>query len=367
MSSDLVAQRDTDLAVILSDVGQAANEAAAATAFADYRARKAANTLTRQDNGLTLFSGYLAEVAGVAPTGEDLTGDPLAWRGVTWGLVDGFTRWLLLRGYAASTANVHLSTIKTYAGLAAKAGALSLQDAALIRSVQGYSRTEAKRVDEKRKAADIPTRRGAKKAQAVGLTPEQAKALRSHPDTPQGRRDALLMTLLLDLGLRVGELAALTVDCVDLQAGELRFYRQKVDIVQTHRLTPDALQAARAYLAQDAPPIGPLLRASRKSKTGDNLTHGGMTARAITQRVRQLGERTGIEGLSAHDCRHFWATQAARNGTPIDRLQDAGGWASPAMPLRYVESAKVANEGLRLGELQSDDYRPQRASGIMRE
>ena len=31
-------------------------------------------------------------------------------------------------------------------------------------------------------------------------------------------------------------------------------------------------------------------------------------------------------------------------------LQDAGGWASPAMPLRYVEAAKIANQGVLLGE-----------------
>ena len=73
-----------------------------------------------------------------------------------------------------------------------------------------------------------------------------------------------------------------------------------------------------------------------------------MSDRAITDRVRALGEEIGIEGLSAHDCRHFWATQAARNGTPVNRLQDAGGWSSPAMPLRYVEAAKVANDGVRL-------------------
>jgi integrase len=74
-----------------------------------------------------------------------------------------------------------------------------------------------------------------------------------------------------------------------------------------------------------------------------------MSARAITARVRELGEAVGVKGLSAHDCRHYWATRAAREGTPIDRLQDAGGWASPAMPLRYVEAAKIANEGVKLG------------------
>jgi hypothetical protein len=33
---------------------------------------------------------------------------------------------------------------------------------------------------------------------------------------------------------------------------------------------------------------------------------------------------------------------------PVDRLQDAGGWNSPAMPLRYVETAKIANQGVIL-------------------
>ena len=75
-----------------------------------------------------------------------------------------------------------------------------------------------------------------------------------------------------------------------------------------------------------------------------------MTSRAITARVRALGQAIGVEGLSAHDCRHYWATQAARSGTPIDRLQDAGGWASPAMPLRYVEAARIANEGVKLNQ-----------------
>ena len=77
----------------------------------------------------------------------------------------------------------------------------------------------------------------------------------------------------------------------------------------------------------------------------------GMTARAITDRVRTLGAAVGLAGLSAHDLRHYWATRAARNGTPIDRLQDAGGWSSPAMPLRYVEAAKIANQGVLLGDV----------------
>ena len=71
-----------------------------------------------------------------------------------------------------------------------------------------------------------------------------------------------------------------------------------------------------------------------------------MSERAITQRVADLGKAVGIEGLSAHDCRHYWATSAARNGTAIDRLMQGGGWTSAAMPLRYIEAAAIANEGV---------------------
>ena len=67
--------------------------------------------------------------------------------------------------------------------------------------------------------------------------------------------------------------------------------------------------------------------------------------RALTKRVELLGRHYGIEGLSAHDGRHYWATYEANNGTPINRLMDAGGWNSAAMPLRYIADAHIANEG----------------------
>jgi integrase len=54
-------------------------------------------------------------------------------------------------------------------------------------------------------------------------------------------------------------------------------------------------------------------------------------------------ERIGLKGLSAHDCRHYWASQAARNQTPLPEQQDAGGWNSVAMPMRYIEKSQVAS------------------------
>lgn len=323
-------------------MGQIANGHAAKGLFADYRGRKAANTVRRHDAALALFAEFLAApgVPGM-PSGGELAQEPAAWRGITWGLVAKFQEWLLARGYAISSVNGSLSIVKTYAKRAAQAGAIPPGEWALIRAVEGYRGGDAVHIDETR----ARTRTGPKKAEPVVLTKEQVDQLRKQPDTPQGRRDAVLIELLLDMGLRVGELAGVTVDGVNLTDNTLTFYRPKVHKTQTHELKNGVLRAVRTYMEQDAPAVGPLLRASVK---GGALTTAGMTDRTITHRVRELGMRVGVSGLSAHDLRHSWATRAARNGTPIDRLQDAGGWASPAMPLRYVESAKIANEGVIL-------------------
>ena len=188
--------------------------------FSDYRARKAANTLRQQDGGLALFADFLW-AAGIPnpPTARDLAGAPTAWAGVTWGLVSKFRDWLLTRGYAIGSVNLHLTTLRTYAGLAMQAGVIPAGECAAIRAVRGYGRTEGKHVD----SARTPTRKGAKKAQPVSLTPEQAARLKAQPDTPQGRRDALLLCLLLDHGLRVGEVAGLAVQGLRSGRGRVAF------------------------------------------------------------------------------------------------------------------------------------------------
>jgi integrase len=330
---DLVEDRERYLAL----AGQAANTVAARRAFDDYRSRKANHTLRRQDADLALFTEYLGQVGIEA---GDLATRPESWRGITWGIVEGFVRWQLKRGYAVGSINVRLATVKVYARLASKAGSIDPGETVLIGAVKGYGHKESRRIDARREVSRV----GLKKAQPVGLTRSEAATLKRRPNTPQGRRDALLMCLLLDHGLRCGEVAGLKTQDFDLAAGMMTFYRPKVDKIQTHRLSEDTLRAARAYLG-DAPETGSLWRRSRKD---GQLHQPGLSVQAITARVRELGQSISIEGLSAHDCRHHWATQAARSGTDPFTLQEAGGWSSLAMPRRYVESARVANQNVKL-------------------
>jgi integrase len=350
MSTDALTVLHPDAMTV---AGQAADQAATANVFLDYRDRRAAQTLRRQSADLALFARYLneaypglgirmahfAEAIRNCPDRDELPSGT-AWVGVSWGIVAGFVQWQLSKGYAVGSVNVRLATVKAYCQLANQAGAIGSEAYTQIKTVKGYGHKQAKKVDEKRETI----RKGVKKPVAVSLTKEQADLLKYQPDTPQGRRDALLMCLLLDHGLRCGEVAGLQVTAFDLKAGTFTFHRPKVEKVQTHRMTADIIRAATAYLTQDAPALGPVLLGSRK---GGRL-QGGMSERAINDRVGALGRAIGVDGLSPHDCRHYWATRAARQGTDPFALQEAGGWNSLAMPRRYVEAAAIANEGVRL-------------------
>ncbi len=322
-------------------IGLNANRAAARSRFNEYRSRRALETLRRQDADLSLFHEFL-ELHSLL-TG-DLSREAEAWRPVTWGLVEAFVKWQLNEGYAVKSINVRLSTVKSYSRLAMQSGSITPQEYALIRAVQGYSFREQVRIDQRR-----PVRRiGLKKEEPVKITPDQARQLKIQPNTPQGRRDALMMCLLLDHGLRVGEITILSTADLDLERGVLRFYRPKVNKEQVHRLSRETLRAVKSYKNNgDLPANGLLLRRSKKN---EELGEPGMSERGVTARVRLLGERLGIPGLSAHDCRHYWATSAARNGTDPFTLQEAGGWSSLAMPRRYVEDNDIANEGVKLDE-----------------
>lgn len=325
-------------------IASLANNIASQYQFVNYQQRRSHHTLRRQKAGLRLFEEFLYSVGIeiIAPLYED----PAAWKSITWGLVEGFVNWQLKEGYAIQSINVRLSTVKTYAKLAMKSGALSVQAYAQIATVNGYTHKEGIRVDQKRPQNRV----GFKKEHHRLLTFLQAEELKNQPESPQGRRDRLMMCLLLDHGLRVGEVTDLHSTSIDPESQILSFYRPKVAKIQQHYLSEDTFDAlSRCQAHGEVLLDGPLLRRSLKNKT---LSVEKISERGITHRVKVLGDKIGIDHLSAHDCRHYWATAAAKNGTDPFVLQEAGGWSSLAMPRRYIEDNEIANEGVILNKKQ---------------
>jgi integrase len=301
------------------------------------------NTLIRQQSDLQRFAEYLA-IMNTATTADALATDPEAWRGMTWKLLTGFVEWQLHTGFAVASCNVRLSTVRTYAALACRAGVIDEAEYRAIKAVNGYGDKEQQRIDESRDVKRV----GTKKAAAVSLTDEQMKALVSnHPDTPQGRRNRLMMCLLLNLGLRLGEVMSLRANDFDLEAGTVTLYRPQVGKTQRCNLIGGLWDAARSYITHDViDPQAPLLRASIK---GGSLsaTNMGLTRFGVAKRVQKLGRTVGVENLSPHDLRHSWALRAARNKADLIALRDAGGWTSVATLVRYVEAA---HEEIKTGE-----------------
>lgn len=310
----------------LADVSALADEYSRATRLTRYQEGLRDETIRRQKTDLQVFARFLASI-GVS-AGEFYQ-DLNAWRGVTAGLLQAFIEWQKLEGYAIGSINVRLATLKAYCHLAFDAGILDTDTHTHIQGVKGIKRQQARNIDAKRER----TRRGHKKAQAVEIPAEVLSLLKFPATGFLAKRDALLMCLLLDHGLRVGEIAVLSRQAINLKTRLLTFERPKVDKPQKDKLTKDTWRAARAYL--------PTLPTEQESLFD-------LAVISLQERVRTLGELVGLQGLSPHDCRHAWATRAAAHGTPLERLKQAGGWSNLQTPLRYIREQEIANEGVIL-------------------
>ena len=67
-----------------------------------------------------------------------------SWPVCAWGLLETFIRWQLMQGYSLGSVNVRLSTVKTYAKLALRAGTLDKGEYAMIMTVTEVIQYHAK-------------------------------------------------------------------------------------------------------------------------------------------------------------------------------------------------------------------------------
>jgi integrase len=327
------------------------HEAAQRGTFATYQQRRPAATKRAQGAALASFRECLA-LQGY--TVGDLFSDPQNWTGITSEMILAFREWLLLQSFAMGTVNLYVSSCKTYMTLANAAGAIP--DSEIIRlqgpALKSYSRKEAVDMDAKRKGEGMETRKGAKKTAATAITEKQIRALcKVRNDSPQARRDALIMTLLFSHGMRVSEVADLLIEDINREERQITFYRRKTGKTSRHKVSE--WRGLAEYLERDNRAAqGPLILASNKS--GSLIQGAGMSTRAINERVGELGRAAGIEHLSPHDLRHAGAsTLGSDPNTSLQSLMNWGGWSSAQIAARYM-ARDVDSAGIALGdELQA--------------
>ncbi|GIE98799.1 tyrosine-type recombinase/integrase [Paractinoplanes rishiriensis] len=163
----------------------------------------------------------------------------------------------------------------------------------------------------------------------VGLTPEEVDALLVAADAA-GPRNRAVITLLADLGLRVGEVVGLDLADVGWERGHrtVRFVG-KGGRPRRRVLTAGAGAALDDYLASRGPDDGPLFVTA---------SGGRIDRHAVFRLVRRLAKEAGIpaaERLSPHSLRHAFATTARAEGVPLEDVQDAMGHADPRTTRRY--------------------------------
>jgi integrase/recombinase XerD len=163
-------------------------------------------------------------------------------------------------------------------------------------------------------AAAVPAVCAARRAgRSRTLTADEVARLLASCDrrTASGRRDYAILTVLVRLGLRAGEVAALTLDDIDWRAGEL------VVVGKGGRrdrlpLPVDVGQALADYLKRGRPRGG-----SRRVFVHVRAPYCAIGRWAVSHVVVRGCQRAGLPELRAHRLRHSAATEMHRAGAGL--------------------------------------------------
>ncbi|NYE58540.1 site-specific tyrosine recombinase XerD [Carboxydothermus ferrireducens] len=135
--------------------------------------------------------------------------------------------------------------------------------------------------------------------------------------TPTGMRNRALLELFYGAGLRIGEIAGLTLNDLDLTQGYVRVTGKG----RRQRIVPlgkYALDSLKLYLEAGRPAFKP-----KSEKLFLNQQGEGLTVRGIRYLISQIVKKAGLSRkITPHTFRHSYATHLLEGGADIRAVQE---------------------------------------------
>ncbi len=181
------------------------------------------------------------------------------------------------------------------------------------------------------------TLRGPRRARRMPgmLTPAEVARLLAAPQGGDALalRDRALLEVFYASGLRVSELAGLTLQQTDLDQGYLRVFGKG----SKERVVPlggPAIEAVRVYLSAGRPALV-------RSRTGGALflseRGGPLSRKTLWHIVQKYAARAGLErGVKPHQLRHSFASHLLGGGADLRAIQEMLGHANLATTQIYT-------------------------------
>ena len=218
-----------------------------------------------------------------------------------------------------STINVRMSAIRKLVGEARRNGMIGREESDNL--------------------TDIPNVR--QKGTRLGnwLTREQAKELLAVPDRSKlkGKRDYVIIALLIGCALRRRELATLNIEDIQLREGRwvIIDLRGKGGRLRTVTVPVWVKQGIEAWMAAAKIEKGRLLRPVSKS---GKILRDELGDWAIWSVVEQSSKQIGIEHFGAHDLRRTCAKLCRKSGGDLEQIKFLLGHSSIQTTERYLGS-----------------------------
>ncbi len=236
-------------------------------------------------------------------------------------------------GLAPSTVNVRLSAVRKLVAEARASGMLGVDEAASLTGVPNI-RQQGTRLGN-------------------WLTREQARELLQVPDRSslKGKRDYVILALLVGCALRRRELAGLEVQTIQQREGRwvLADLVGKGRRVRTVAVPLWVKQGINAWQTAAGIEEGRLLRSIRKGgkRVGDALSDW-----AVWDVVQRSAHEIGIERFGAHDLRRTCAKLCRKAGGDLEQIKFLLGHSSIQTTERYLgaeqEIAVAVNDSIGL-------------------